>query len=122
MRDALGRAAAAPGATITDLVPETPALTSALLLPGPAQSRKGLLGLWGAPASATLVCKAGGVRPEEKTLLWMLLPTLMMTRLVFLPPIFVTQLDWSRHWYSWSCQAINLLLGWAGTVILFSYM
>lgn len=43
--------------------------------------------------SAALVCEARGIFLEEKTLLWMLLLTLIMTRLVFLPRIFVTQQD-----------------------------
>lgn len=89
--------------------------SSTHLLTGAAQSRKGSLA-----SAASFACITGAIL-EEKTLLWLLLPTLIMAGLVFLPLIFVTQKDWSRHCYSWNHQAIHLLFRWVETDILFSY-
>lgn len=103
----------------TALVPKTPALTSPLQeqhSPERGSSISG--GLPVLPPSPTLVCKARAVFMEEKTLLWILLPTLIVIRLVFLPLIFVAQQDRPRRCYLWSRQATNLLFRQAGTDIL----
>lgn len=84
--DAVGRAATAPAAAATALAPKTPAPTSSLQEQhGPERGSSVSGGLPALPPSPTLVCKARGVFLEEQTLLWILLLTLIATRLVFLP-------------------------------------